>query len=204
MHIGAFSQTSSLPDSNHTSTILNVARRPQFLAPEALFEYALQALARRALTTAELRTRLERRAAQPADIDEVLERLTSIGYLDDSRVAESYSRFRKELEALGPKRVVRELERRGVEVTVAEEAVDEAYEGSDDAELIDAHLQKKLGKDYRDRRIEDPRVIARLYRGLARAGFPGDKIVDALRAIASDSEWLDAFADDPGDDSLDA
>lgn len=181
-----------------------MARRSlQLLAPEALFEYAVEALSRRSLTAAELRSRLERRAARAADVDEVLERLSAVGYLDDSRVAESYSRFRKEFEALGPKRVVRELRRRGVEASVAETAVGEAYEGSDEAELIHAHLQKKLVRDYRERKIEDPRVIARLYRGLARAGFPGDKIVDTLREISADSEWLDAFADDPGDEGLD-
>ena len=179
-------------------------RSAQLLAPEALFEYAVQALSRRALTTTELRGRLERRAAQPRDVDEVLERLTSVGYLDDSRVAESYSRFRKEFEALGPKRVVRELRRRGVDASVAEDAVDEAYHDTDETKLIDAHLQKKLGEQYRERKIEDPKVIARLYRGLLRAGFPGDRIVEALREISSDSEWLDGFADDPGDESLDA
>ena len=175
----------------------------RLLAPEALFEYAIEALSRRALTESELRARLERRAARSRDVDEILDRLTSVGYLDDSRVAESYSRFRKEYEALGPKRVVRELLRRGVDSSVAEDAVGEAYEGSDERELIHAHLQKKLGKDYRERKIEDPKVIARLYRGLARAGFAGDRIVDALREISSDSERLDGFADDPGGESWD-
>ena len=175
----------------------------RLLAPEALFEYAVEALSRRALTQSELRIRLERRAARSQDVEQVLERLTSVGYLDDSRVAESYSRFRKECELLGSKRVVRELQRRGVDSSVAEAAVGEAYEGSDEMELIHAHLQKKLGKEYRKRKIEDPKVIARLYRGLTRAGFTGDRIVGALRKISSDSEQLDGFADDPGDESGD-
>ena len=189
--------------SSPQHTILNVARRsPKLLAPEALFAYAVEALSRRSLTVAELRSRLERRAARAVDVDEVLERLSAVGYLDDSRVAESYSHFRKEFEALGPKRVVRDLRRRGVEASVAEDAVGEAYEGSDEAELIHTHLQKKLGRDYRERKIEDPKVVARLFRGLARAGFPGDRIVDTLREISADSEWLDAFADVSGDEDL--
>ena len=173
----------------------------RLLAAEALFKYAVEALSRRALTASELRARLDRRAARTQDVDEVLERLASVGYLDDSRVAESYSRFRKECEALGPKRVVRELQRRGVDSSVAEAAVGEAYEGIDEMELIHAHLRKKLGKEYRERKIEDPKVIVRLYRGLARAGFAGDRIVDALREISSGSEWLAGFADDPGDEN---
>ena len=179
-----------------------VVTRPQLLAPEALFEYAVEALARRALTTAELRGRLERRAARSRDVDEVIERLSAVGYLDDFRAAESHSHFRKEFEALGPKRVVRELLRRGVDASVAEDAVGEVYHDTSETDLIHAHLQKKLGKECRDHRVKDPRVIARLYRGLLRAGFPGDKIVEALREISSDSEWLDGFADDPGDEDL--
>ena len=151
-------------------------RIPRLLAPEALFEYAVQALSRRALTTTELRARLERRAARSYDVDEVLERLTAVGYLDDSRVAESYSYFRKEFEALGPKRVVRELQRRGVDASVAEYAVDETYRDTSEDQLIHAHLQKKLGNEYREKKVEDPKIIARLYRGLLRAGFSGDKI----------------------------
>ncbi len=178
-------------------------RSPQLLAPEALFEYAVQALARRALTTTELRTRLERRSARPRDVDEVLDRLTSVGYLDDSRVAESHSYFRKEYEALGPNRVVRELQRRGVDVSVAESAVGEVYGDTDEAQLIHTYLQKHLGEAYRERKIEDPRHIARLYRGLLRAGFPGDRIVEALREISSDSEWLDGFGEDPDGETPD-
>lgn len=184
-------------------TILKVARRsPLLLAPEALFEYAVEALARRALTTVELRTRLERRAARSRDVDEVIERLSAVGYLDDFRAAESHSHVRKEFEALGPKRVVRELLQRGVDASVAEEAVGEVYHDTNETDLIHAHLQKKLGKHYREHKIDDPRVIVRVYRGLLRAGFPGDRIVDALREISSDNEWLDGFADDPGDEDL--
>ena len=169
------------------------------LAVEALYEYAVKALGRRSLTAVELRSRLRRRAAREGDVEEVVGRLADVGYLDDANLAESYSRFRREYEALGPKRVLRELERRGVEPGVAEGAVENAYQDVDEAQLIGAHLRRKLGRDYEQRPISDLKHIARLYRGLIRAGFPSDKIVDALREVSSDSVWLEGFADQSND-----
>ena len=147
------------------------------------------------MTAAELRTRLGRRAARAEDVEEVVGRLAEVGYLDDANLAESYSHFRREYEALGPKRVLRELERRGVAPGVAEGAVEEAYQDADEAQLIRAHLRRKLGRDYQEQSIADPKRLVRLYRGLIRAGFASDRIVEALREIASDSEWLEGFAD---------
>ena len=171
------------------------SRGPTLLAVEALYEYAVGALGRRSLTAVELRSRLQRRAAHEEDVEEVVGRLADVGYLDDANLAESYSRFRRQYEALGPKRVLRELERRGVDAGVAEGAVEQAYQDVDEAQLIRAHLRRKLGKNYRERPVTDPKHIARLYRGLIRAGFASDKIVEALQEIASDSEWLEGFAD---------
>ena len=167
------------------------------LAVEALYEYAVKALGRRSLTAVELRSRLQRRAAREGDVEEVVGRLADVGYLDDANLAESYSRFRKEYEALGPKRVLRELERRGVDAGVAQGAVDEAYREVDEEQLISAHLRRKLGREYRERQISDPKHVARLYRGLIRAGFSSDRIVEALQEITSESEWLEGFADQP-------
>ena len=152
------------------------------------------------MTVAELRTRLGRRAARAEDVEEVVGRLAEVGYLDDANLAESYSRFRREYESLGPKRVLRELERRGVAPSVAEGAVEEAYQDADEEQLIRAHLRRKLGGEYEERLIADPKHLARLHRGLIRAGFASDRIVVALREIASEGEWLDGFADHPEDE----
>jgi SOS response regulatory protein OraA/RecX len=93
---------------------------PKPLAAAALFDYAVAALARRSLTVAELRSRLEHRAARPQDIHEVIHRLRQAGYLDDAQLAESYARFRRDYEGLGRLRILRDLERRGVDSKLAE------------------------------------------------------------------------------------
>ena len=170
---------------------------PKRLAEAALYAHAVGALARRSLTTAELRARLARRAANAEDVDVVVARLAEIGYLDDARLADSYSRFRRDYEGLGKSRVLRELTRRGITPGVAGQAVAEAYEDTDELELVREHLRRKLGGRSAGLPLDDPKRLASLYRALVRAGFPSAKIVIALQEISSNSDWLEAFADQP-------
>ena len=185
------------------------ASSPKKLAPEALFDYAVRALGRRALTEAELRRKLVARAALPEYVDEALGRVRDLGYLDDARTAESHAYTRKELNVLGRRRVLAELRRRGVDPETAERTVDETYSGVDEVELIREHLRRKLGRRLEEK-IHDPKAVQRLYASLARAGFSSGRIGEALRQAAADPEWVDAIADaaavdepiDPPEDSL--
>ena len=170
-------------------------RTAKLLATEALYEYAIRALAKRSLTEAELRKRLARRAARALSVDEVLGRLSRAGYLDDGRLAESYARFRRDYEGFGPSRILRDLQRRGVESDTALQAVSETFDQSSEDELIRAHLKRKLGADYEQRPIDSPKKLQSLFRGLIRAGFSSDKIVKALEVITPESEWLEPLAD---------
>ena len=54
---------------------------------EGLMSYAARALSARAYSISELSARLKKRAAQQADVDEVLDRLKRNGVLDDRRLA---------------------------------------------------------------------------------------------------------------------
>ena len=168
---------------------------PRLLAEEALYDYAIQALAKRSLTVDELRRRLIRRAAQPQYAEDVLARLTQAGYLDDKRLADSYAFFRKEYDGLGRRRVLTDLRRRGVDKNLAEESVEESYQDVDEGEMIARQLRRKLGENYADHPIEDTKKLLRLYRSLVRAGFSSDKIGEALRALAPDVDWPADFPD---------
>ncbi len=165
------------------------------MAEEALYEYAIQALAKRSLSVDELRKRLTRRAARSQDAENVLGRLTEAGYLDDKRLADSYAFFRKEYDGLGSRRVLTDLRRRGIDKNLAAEAVEESYQDTDENEMIASLLRRKLGENYADHPIDDPKKLLKLYRSLVRAGFSSDKIGEALRALAPDVEWPADFPD---------
>lgn len=168
--------------------------QPKKLAPEALFDYAVRALGRRALTEAELRRKLEARAALPEYVTEALERVQALGYLDDARTAESHAYTRKEFNSLGRRRVLAELRRRGVDPETAAQTVEEAYQDVDELELIRQHLKRKLGRRLEEK-IQDPKAVQRLYGALARAGFSSGKIGEALRKVAAEPDWVDAISE---------
>jgi regulatory protein len=166
----------------------------KLLAAAALYDYAVAALARRSLTVAELRKRLERRAARPQDVQEAIQRLRELGYLDDARLAESYARFRRDYEGLGRLRILRDLERRGVARQVAEKTVGQTFRDTDELELVRGQIRKRLGSRAAEP-VDDRKQLAALFRALLRAGFSSAKIVEGLQEISSDTDWLEAFAE---------
>lgn len=165
------------------------------LAPEALYEYAVRALGRRAHTEAELERKLQARAAREESVAEVLGRLRERGWLDDERTAESHSHYRREYDSLGRRRVVGELRRRGIADETAERIVEETYAEADESELIRRFLRRKLGRPPDEARIDDRKALGRLYRSLFRAGFSPAGITAALSQVSNDAEWLEAMAD---------
>ena len=181
----------------------NVARqiKPKPLDAKGLLDYALRALSARALTQGELRTRLARRAADPADIDPTIARLKEYGYVNDRRFAETYARLRLENQGLGRFRVLRDLKTRRVAPALAEKVVADTYRAVDEDTLIDEYLHRK----FRRQKPTDltPNRLASLYRTLVRAGFPSGKIMKALRKLSLPDDWVDgleAAAEEPAGD----
>lgn len=170
---------------------ISVARRK--LKAPALYEWALGALARRSHTLAEMDAKIRQRCADEGDVDVVIGRLRAHGYLDDARVAESHAAIRRDQGSLGPRRVLRELKRRGIEESIAENAISHAYRDCDESAMAREFLRRKMRARPGRARIREPRHLARLFRALARAGFESDAIADALREVAEDSELLESL-----------
>jgi regulatory protein len=164
------------------------------LAPEALFAYAVKALERRAHTEQELRAKLQRRAAAISSVAETIERLKSIGYLSDQRTAESHAYGRREFQRFGKRRVLNELQRRGVDFDTAKQTVEQAYQEVDELELIREHLRRKLSCDP-DAQLKDQKQFAKVVRNLQGAGFSSGKIIEALGKVVAEPEWLDGLED---------
>lgn len=171
-------------------------RQPrQPLGPEQLYDYAVKALGRSALTEKELRDRLARRTPREEHIDEVIERLKSARYLDDQQTAESYARFRLQTAGHGQRRVVRDLARRGLDEAAASSAVSQAYEGQDERALAQRAARRRLKAKGIEGKVEDPREAKGLAEWLERNGFAAEVIAEALADVAEPSEWLESILD---------
>jgi len=181
-------------------------REPKRLNEDQLYQYALRALGARAHSSGELRAKLMRRAAQPADIDAVLGKLRESGYLDDKRYAENYAAARLENEGLGRSRVLRDLRQRRVAPKLAEDAVTQAFSETDEPELIAAYLERKFrGKNLKVW-LREEKNLASAFRRLRYAGFSSG---NSIRVLKQYSQRADELADEvehmgEGDEPKDA
>lgn len=139
---------------------------------------ALRLLGRRDYTTHELRERLLAREHPADDVDAALDSLRTDGLLDDRRVAASHVRIATSVKGRGRLRIARELEARGLDRALVQEAL-AALPADEDAEAIRRWLA---------RRALPPRLPAadhrRVFAQLLRRGFPADAIARVLRERA--------------------
>lgn len=108
------------------------------------WEVAVKLLAMRALTTEEVRRRLARRGYDAEQIQAVIARLTASRYLDDAEYARAWARARAHRRSLGPARLARELQARGIAEPVISGAVREAFAERGARELAEAAAVRKL------------------------------------------------------------
>jgi regulatory protein len=173
-------------------------KRPQKLASEELFEYAVKCLGARAYSTGDLKSKLRMRAANPADADAAINRLKDIGYLDDRRFAEGYAAARVENEGFGRMRVLNDLRARRVSGEMADQAVEHAIGDRSEAELIDAFIERRMHSVASGGKIQDEKKLAAAYRKLRRAGFTSGPILAALKRIAARPEELEEPLEEEG------
>jgi SOS response regulatory protein OraA/RecX len=72
-----------------------------------------------------------------------------------------------------------QIQKAGIDRSIAKRAIDEVFESIDDGALVEAALNKRLrGRGT----IEDDKEFQRLYRYLAGQGFEAEQIMKALTA----------------------
>jgi regulatory protein len=166
-------------------------RTPKPLDANGLMAFAAQALSARALTVSELREKLKRRAAEPADVDHVLARLKESGYLNDQRFADSYAGWRRDDGGFGKMRVMRDLMARRVAPAVAKQASEAAFEGADEVAMIEKFLERKYrGKDL-GALLKEAKHLASAYRKLRTSGFSTGNSIKVLKRYAAQAELLE-------------
>jgi regulatory protein len=147
----------------------------------ACFDRALGMLARARRTRREIEQRLGRIEADRDTVATVVERLQTLGLLDDEAVAraEAASRFRR---GDGAGRIRQSLARKGVARHVIDSAIREVAEEEqiDSAALCRATAEKRL----RSLQSHPPEVQTRRLMGfLLRRGFAGGQVHEVVRSL---------------------
>ena len=161
---------------------------------DELYTYAVDALARRMRTVAELK-RMMRARVEDAEseygqtlIELVIRRLKDRGYLNDSQYAASFSSLRRDNQKFGRRRIITDLKIKGVHGDVIDKAVDTAFDGVNEEKQAREYLRKK-----RIEKPKDQKHAARIFRQLARAGFGTKTIFTILKKWDVDDETLTAL-----------
>jgi len=139
---------------------------------DEIYHQALKLLRRRDYTIAQLRERLENRFGKIPD--ETIEALLKKRFLDDLRFAGNFVDKRRDCH---PSLVREELIRAGVSPEIAEQALSNVPWPS---------LQDILRAKMNDWKFETPvprKESARLFRALARLGYPEDEIREELEQL---------------------
>lgn len=159
------------------------------------YDRALNMLALRARSAAELRRLLVRKGEPAEQVDAAIERLLRAGFLDDASFARQFARSKFLGAGLSRRRVQQELARRGVARDVADAAVAEVFaeEHVDEEGTLDRVARKKLKSLAR---LDEATQRRRLYAFLARRGYDNDDITRTLRSVMPRGGMADASASD--------
>jgi regulatory protein len=145
-----------------------------------VYDRALNMLAFRARSSAELARTLVRKGEERVHVDRAIERLKEQGFLDDAAFARSFAHAKVVGASQSRRRVQQELARKGVARDISDAAIDVVFdeEGVDAQAIVDAAARKKL----RSLAKLDPAVRKRrLYGFLARRGYDGEHIRAAMK-----------------------
>src|SRR5665648_48143 len=168
-------------------------------------EVALNALSRRALTHYELETRLKEKGYEGLEVNEVLEKMKRLGYLNDQELALTVSQNR--LKRYSRRRVLQDLQNRGLVPQVVEQALEATY--SSDAEFQqcltlakrwwvqdgkrwDQKIRQDSLKKFLSRELALQQKIARK---LTQRGYPTDMVRNVLYHIQTSNNGDEGIVD---------
>ena len=155
-----------------------------------VYDRALRMLAFRARASAELARSLVRKGELKEHVDRAVARLQEQGLLDDDAFAQSFTRARVLGARQSKRRVQQDLARKGVARAVTDAAIATVFEeaGVDQQAVVEEAARRKL----RSLSKLDPAVRRRrLYAFLARRGYDGDDIRNAMAAVGVELKHRD-------------
>ncbi len=150
-------------------------------ARERIFQRAAKLLAAKQRSIEELRERLlDSRGATTAIVDEVIARLREYGYLDDAKFAQSYASLRVRERPIGRRRLERDLSLKKIDKQTAGSALDEVFETTPEAELIERAIAKRIRLRGKPKTRADAK---KLFDHLLRQGFGFELVSERVRRL---------------------
>ncbi len=144
------------------------------------FNAGAQLISRREHSSRELYLKLLKNH-EPEFAAEAVARLQKIGLLDDKRFAEMYANELFEKKGFGKRRILYELNAKGIDRSLAEDTVEELFFEEDNIQRMVDIISKKY---YNIENDEKQRRRAAAY--LMRAGYSGSEIRQAFNAFSQD------------------
>ena len=150
---------------------------------------AVRFLAARPRSTAEIRRRLAKKDIEEAVVEEVIERLTSLNYVDDLEFARFWVRNREEFNPRGEMALRYELRQKGIADAIIEEALAEL----DPTESAYRAARKKM-RSLRNKEPDEQRN--KLGAFLNRRGFSYETARTVVDRIVAEQEAEDLSGDE--------
>ena len=142
---------------------------------KACIRAAMNILEYKSRTEHELRQKLASKGFSEALTDNAVEYVSSFGYINDRRYAETYILNR--MDGKSRQKIILELVQKGISRSTAEEAWESiAPEERDEREILAAEIEKKLSGGG----IPDEKEKRRLYAYFQRRGFRSEDILAVL------------------------
>lgn len=171
--------TATTPDPSPSAEAVSDRPRGSF---DPINNVSMHALARRGMSSREMRDYLIGREFEPAEVDDEIARLEGVSLLDDEALAETLVRTLRQRKGLGKSALTAELRRRNVDPI----AIDGALEGAGDDELERAtELAVKRAPQVRS--LDSVTAKRRLSAFLMRKGYSGSIVSAAVAAALEPS-----------------
>lgn len=153
------------------------------------YELAVRYLASKPRSAAQMRSYLARREISEVAVDTVIEKLESQRFLSDQEYAESFIREKQQRHPQGVRLTALQLEQRGVEEEIVEEAISTARE---EGGLDEREEARRAARKWSPKPKEEPnKARQRLARFLGSRGFPEDVVMDVVeeRLGPDEGDW---------------
>jgi regulatory protein len=166
-----------------------IARDPERARTE-IMNRAIRLLTYKPRSVKELRERLlEKVWADEKTVDEVIEKLSSYGYLDDGRLAVDLASSKLRQKPVGKIRLRQSLIRKKLDKETIDKVLEQTFVDTPEAELIDRAIESRLKTRGKPKTREEAK---KLFDFLMRRGFGYELVREKMRQIAKDEVEDDA------------